>query len=125
MGSPGDDLWLTPAPHLPSGLGQWLIMIKGWLLAKRLKGCGVVASGLESAGWLFAAPMMFVLYWSLDMVGLVLVLRGRPVGVARVMHPLGCTRVRGRHCRVLSWCSVNNLEGLRLIVVAVPIGLSR
>ena len=125
MGSPGDDLWLTPAPHLPSGLGQSLMLIKGWLLANRLKGCGVLAAGVESADWLFAAPMMFVLYWSLDMVGLVLVSRGRPVGVARVMHPLGCTRVRGRHCHGLSWCSVNNLEGLRLIMVAVPIGLSR
>ena len=99
--------------------------INGWLLAKRLKGCGVLAPGVESADWLFAAPMMLVLYWSLDMVGLVLVLRGRPVGVARVVHPLGCTRVRGRHCRVPAWCPANNLKGLRLIVVAVPIGLSR
>ena len=125
MGSPGDDLWLTPAPHLPSGLGQWLMMIKGWLLAKRLKGCGVVASGVESADWLFAAPMMFVLYWSLDMVGLVLVLRGRPVGVARVVHPLRCPRALGGHCRTPARCPADVLEGLRLIVVAVPIGLSR
>ena len=125
MGSPGDDLWLTPAPHLPSGLGQSLMLIKGWLLAKRLKGCGVLAAGVESADWLFAAPMMFVLYWSLDMVGLVLVLRGRPVGVARVVHPLRCTRGQGGHCRTPVWCPADNLKGLRLIVVAVPIGLSR
>ena len=102
MGSPGDDLWLTPAPHLPSGLGQSLMLIKGWLLANRLKGFRVLAAGVESDGWLFVAPMMFVLYCSLNMVGLVLVSRGRLVGVARVMHPLGCTRVRGRHCHGLS-----------------------
>ena len=125
MGSPGDDLWLTPAPHLPSGLGQWLIMIKGWLLAKRLKGCGVVASGLESAGWLFAAPMMFVLYWSINIVCLVLVLRGHPVGVARVVPPLRCPRALGGHCRTPARCPADVLEGLRLIVVDVPIGLSR
>ena len=99
--------------------------INGWLLAKRLKGCGVLATGVESADWLFAAPMMFVLYWSLDMVGLVLVLRGRPVGVARVVHPLRCTRGQGGHCRTPVWCPADNLKGLRLIVVAVPIGLSR
>ena len=101
------------------------MLINGWLLAKRLKGGRVLAAGVESDGWLFVAPMMFVLYCSLNVVGLVLVSRGRLVGVARVMHPLGCTRVRGRHCHGLSWCSVNNLEGLRLIMVAVPIGLSR
>ena len=83
MGSPGDDLWLTPAPHLPSGLGQSLMLIKGWLLANRLKGCGVLAAGVESDGWLFVAPMVFVLCCSLNMVGLVLVSRGRLVGVAR------------------------------------------
>ena len=99
--------------------------INGWLLAKRLKGCGVLAPGVESADWLFAAPMMFVLYWSLDMVGLVLVLRGRPVGVARVVHPLRCPRALGGHCRTPARCPADVLEGLRLIVVAVPIGLSR
>ena len=99
--------------------------INGWLLANRLKGGGVLAAGVESDGWLFVAPMVFVLYCSLNMVGLVLVLRGRPVGVARVMHPLGCTRGLGRHCRMPARCPADVLEGLRLIVVAVPIGLSR
>ena len=99
--------------------------INGWLLANRLRGFRVLAAGVESDGWLFVAPMMFVLYWSLDMVGLVLVLRGRPVGVARVVHPLRCTRGQGGHCRTPVWCPADNLKGLRLIVVAVPIGLSR
>ena len=76
--------------------------INGWLLANRLKGFRVLAAGVESDGWLFAVPMMLVSYCSLNVVGLVLVSRGRLVGVARVMHPLGCTRVRGRHCHGLS-----------------------
>ena len=99
--------------------------ISGWLLANRLKGFRVLAAGVESDGWLFAAPMMFVLYCSLNMVCLGLVLRGRPVGVARVVHPLRCTRALGGHCRTPARCPADVLEGLRLIVVAVPIGLSR
>ena len=99
--------------------------INGWLLANRLKGGRVLAAGVESDGWLFVAPMMFVLYCSLNMVGLVLVSRGRLVGVARVMHPLRCTRVRGRWSLGWSWCLGDDLEGLRLIMVAVPVGLSR
>ena len=125
MGSPGDDLWLTPAPHLPSGLGQSLMLMNGWPLANRLKGGRLLASGVQSDSLLIVAPMMVVLLWSLNVVGLVLVSRGRLVGVARVMHPLRCTRVRGRRCHGLSWYSGNNLEGLRLIMVAVPVGLSR
>ena len=61
MGSPGDDLWLTPAPHLPSGLGQSLMLINGWLLAKTLNGGRLLATGAESDGLLFVAPMMVVL----------------------------------------------------------------
>ena len=122
MGSPGDNLWLTPEPHLPSGLGQSLMLIKGWLLAKRLNGGRLLATGVESDGLLFVAPMILVL---LNVVGLVLVSRGQLVSIARVMHPLGCTR--GRGCRSRGWlrCSGDNLEGSRLVVVAVPVGLSR
>ena len=76
--------------------------INGWLLANRLKGFRVLAAGVESDGWLFVAPMMFVLYCSLNMVGLVLVSRGRLVGVARVMHPLGCTQ-RGGNSTDFFW----------------------
>ena len=101
------------------------MLINGLLLANRLNGGRLLASGVQSDSLLIVAPMMIVLYCSLNMVGLVLVSRGRLVGVARVVHPLGCTRVLGRHCRMPAWCPADNLEGLRLIVVAVPIGLSR
>ena len=101
------------------------MLINGLLLANRLNGGRLLASGVQSDSLLIVAPMMIVLYCSLNMVCLVLVLRGRPVGVARVVHPLGCTRGLGRHCRMPARCPADNLEGLRLIVVAVPIGLSR
>ena len=125
MGSPGDDLWLTPAPHLPSGLGQSLMLMNGWPLANRLKGGRLLASGVQSDGLLFVALMMVVLLWSLNVIGLVLISRRRLVGIVRVMHPLRCTRVRGRWSLGWSWCLGDDLEGLRLIMVAVPVGLSR
>ena len=101
------------------------MLIYGLLLANRLNGGRLLASGVQSDSLLIVAPMMIVLYCSLNMVCLGLVLRGRPVDVARVVHPLGCTRVLGRHCRTPARCPADVLEGLRLIVVAVPIGLSR
>ena len=76
------------------------MLIYGLLLANRLNGGRLLASGVQSDSLLIVAPMMIVLYCSLNMVCLGLVLRGRPVGVARVVHPLGCTRGRGRHCRM-------------------------
>ena len=97
------------------------MLINGWLLVKRLNG-RVQATGVESDCLLFVAPIILVL---LNVVGLVLVSRGQLVSIARVMHPLGCTRGRGRRSRGRVWCSGDNLEGSRLVVVAVLDGLSR
>ena len=101
------------------------MLINGLLLANRLNGGRLLAPGVQSDSLLIVAPMMIVLYCSLNMVCLVLVLRGRPVGVVRVMHPLRCTRVRGRWSLGWSWCLGDDLEGLRLVMVAVPVGPSR
>ena len=99
MGSPGDDLWLTPAPHLPSGLGQSLMLIKGWLLENRLNGGRVQVGDVESGGSPFVGPMMFVVCDGLIVVVCINVSRGLLAGIVRVIHPLGCTRGRGRRSR--------------------------